>query len=61
MRADRLLFKLELLDNFSNFVLQKCLTTTIDSTGNSTGAHLHLALYYHGSPSENDLNYAEMT
>ena len=32
----------------------------IGSTGNSTGTHLHLALYYHGSPGENGMNYAEM-
>ena len=32
----------------------------IGSTGNSTGPHLHLALYYHGSPGENGMNYAEM-
>ena len=30
------------------------------TTGNSTGPHLHLALYYHGSPGENGMNYAEM-
>ena len=32
----------------------------IGSTGNSTGPHLHLALYYHGSAGENGMNYAEM-
>ena len=32
----------------------------IGSTGNSTGPHLHLALYYHGSPGKNGMNYAEM-
>ena len=34
--------------------------STLGSTGNSAGPHLHLVLYYHGSPGENGMNYAEM-
>ncbi|MEY8576363.1 peptidoglycan DD-metalloendopeptidase family protein [Oscillospiraceae bacterium 21-37] len=31
----------------------------VGSTGNSSGPHLHLALYYNGSPSSNGVIYAE--
>lgn len=41
-------------------VRQGQLVGYIGSTGNSTGPHLHLALYYHGSAGENGMNYAEM-
>ena len=31
----------------------------VGNTGNSYGAHLHLALYYYGSPSSGGVIYAE--
>ena len=44
---------------FETVIQQGQLIGYVGSTGNSSGPHLHLALYYNGNPSSGGVIYAE--